>query len=261
MFIHDTYKKLLVFLSFIICIGLPISSIAQSESDWWTAIRTDNTSAIKEMLLMGANTSAVNEIGNPAIIQAAREQSWKVFDLLVNTAKVDVDQANVFDETALMYLAILGQTERAKNLIKKGASVNKLGWTPLHYAASRDQIETSKMLIDNKAIVNAPGVDGTTPLMMAAGTGKESIVNFLLENGADPTMFNDKGETAADFALKNNSTKLASKLEEAAKNISDQRAGIIESPAQIARDVDNAKSAAESEDNLTSKYFDLDRFE
>lgn len=257
----NTYKKLLIFLSFIICIGLPITIMAQSESDWWTAIRTNNTSAIQNMLKMGANTSALNDIGNPALIQAAREQSWDVFDLLANTAKVNVDQANTFDETALMYLAILGQTDRAKNLIKKGASVNRLGWTPLHYAASKAQIETSKLLIDKKAIVNAPGTDGTTPLMMAAATGKAAIVNLLLQHGADPTMFNEKGETAADFARNNKSPRLAALLDESAKKVSNERAGIIESPADLARDIDNAKSAAETEDNMTSKYFDLERFE
>lgn len=256
----NSYKKLWLFLSVFIYLSLPINTSAQSASDWWTAIRTDNANTVSEMLKIGANPSALNEIGNPALIQAARDQSWQVFDLLANTPKVDIDQTNSFDETALMYLAILGQTDRAKDLIKKGASVNKLGWTPLHYAASKAQVETSQMLIAKQAIVNAPGTDGTTPLMMAAATGKQDIVRLLMKNGADPTMFNEKGKTAADFARKNNSTNLAALLDDAATNISNQRAGIIENPKDVVRDVENAKRAAEPEDNMTSKYFDLDRF-
>ena len=46
----------------------------------------------------------------------------------------------------LLRLAIAGQTERAKKLIARGAQVNRLGWTPLHYAASKGQMEMARML-------------------------------------------------------------------------------------------------------------------
>src|SRR5690606_42024301 len=67
---------------------------------------------------------------------------------------------------------------------------SRLGWTPLQYAASKGHLDTVKMLIANKAMVNAPGPDGTTALMMAAYDGNEAVVRYLLAHGADATMVN-----------------------------------------------------------------------
>lgn len=247
--------NIILFLLGILIINV---SWAQSEKDWWTAIKNDNVSAVQEMLLMRANTSAFNDIGNPALIQSARDQSWRVFDLLANNPETEIDQANKFDETALMYLAILGQTDRAIKLINQGASVNRLGWTPLHYAASRAQLDTAKMLITHKAIVNAPGTDGTTPLMMAAMSGNQDMVRLLMQNGADPTMINIKGETAADLANSNKHTSLAKLLDDAAKRVADNRSGVVDSPAQVVRELE-AKS--KQDESNTGRYFDLSRFD
>src|SRR3546814_4386030 len=82
----------------------------------------------------------------------------------------------------------MGQTQRAQDLINRGALINRLGWTPLQYAASKGHLDTVKMLIANKAIVNAPGPDGTTALMMAAYGGNEAVVQYLLDAGADVPM-------------------------------------------------------------------------
>src|SRR3546814_6545439 len=80
-----------------------------------------------------------------------------------------------------MYLAVAGQTERARTLIARGAQVNRLGWTPLHYAASKGHVETAKLLLANKAMVNAPSPDGTTPLMMAGLSGCHDMLQVRSE--------------------------------------------------------------------------------
>ncbi|WP_298016331.1 ankyrin repeat domain-containing protein [uncultured Castellaniella sp.] len=254
-------------------------------ADWWSAIRRDDVSAVQDMLLRGVDPNAMNSLGNPALTQAARDQSWRVFDVLRIAPGVKVDLPNAHDETALMYLCILGQNERAAGLIQAGAQVNRLGWTPLHYAASKGQVETARLLIDWGAIVNAPGPDGTTPLMMAALSGKPAIVKLLLSQGADPTMFNTARETAADWALKRNHKALAEQLTAVAEQVAQRREqgraagprGAQASP--VAPDAPNrdapAQSAAptaqapakpgqpEGEDDKSSfsRYFDLGRFE
>src|SRR5690606_30864243 len=107
---------------------------------------------------------------------------------------------NINKETPLMYLAVLGETKRAQALIRRGAMVNRLGWTPLHYAASTGKVETAKMLIANKAIIDAPAPDGTTALMMAAHSGSSSMVQLLLDHGAEVTTRNLQKLDAADWA-------------------------------------------------------------
>lgn len=204
-------------------LGTAVRAQQQPTADWWSAIQRDDVSAVQSMLLRGVDPNAVNRLGNPALTQAARDKSWDVFDVLRIAPGVQIDEPNARDETALMYLSILGQTERAATLIQAGAQVNRLGWTPLHYAASKGQVETARMLIEWGAIINAPGPDGTTPLMMAALSGKEAMVRLLLSQGADSTMFNAAHETAADWARKRNNTALAAQLDALAAKVARAR--------------------------------------
>ena len=83
-------------------------------------------------------------------------------------------------------------TEVVKLLIDNRADVNaktKLGWTPLHLAAYYNAAEILLMLIDNGAKVNLRAVDantnkGKTPLQMAEEEGYAVIKKLLIDNGA-----------------------------------------------------------------------------
>ena len=58
----------------------------------------------------------------------------------------------------------------------------------------------------------AASPNGTTPLMMAAQYGSNEAVQLLLDEGADPTLKNQLGLTAADFALRVSRTESADKI-------------------------------------------------
>ena len=53
---------------------------------------------------------------------------------------------------------------------------------------------------------------GFTPPMEAAFNGQTEMLDLLLEYGADRTMRNDKGFTAADYARRNGHSSLAARL-------------------------------------------------
>ena len=55
----------------------------------------------------------------------------------------------------LMLAAITNQLDWAKKLIERGADVNQKGWTPLHYAATKGNIEIMRLLIENHAYLDA----------------------------------------------------------------------------------------------------------
>lgn len=254
---------------------LAAASHAANPADWWVDITNDRASKVRTMLAQGADPNELSPKGQPALMQAIRDGAWGVYDVLVARRETALNAININRETALMYLAILGETKRAQDLIRRGAQVNRLGWTPLQYAASKGHLDTVRMLVANKALVNAPAPDGTTALMMAAYAGSEDVVRYLLKSGADPTMQNLHQRDAADWARVAKHTRLADALDVASQRVLAQRAAVRQnnqgvspgvpaaSPPSAPPTPDKPATSAKSPNgqSSTSRYFDLDRFE
>jgi ankyrin repeat protein len=195
----------------------PGTALAARAADAPIYIANDQASQVKDLLAQGWNPN-VRVKGQPAIMQAVRDNAWEVYDVLAADRRTDVNATNPSDETPLMYLAVQGQTARAEALIARGAKVNRLGWTPLHYAASKAHLDTAKLLLADHAIVNAPGPDGTTPLMMAGYSGNQDMVQLLLSAGADASMRNSQGLDAAAWARSAKFDDLAKALDVASED-------------------------------------------
>jgi ankyrin repeat protein len=101
---------------------------------------------------------------------------------------------------------------------------NNKGWTPLHVAALFDRTNVAKVLLANKADVDAKDSDAHTPLHMAAGKGKEDFVALLIANKADINAKDIMKGTPLIVAADNNRKEvvellLANKVEVNARNI------------------------------------------
>jgi ankyrin repeat protein len=57
-----------------------------------------------------------------------------------------------------------------------------------------------EFLLEHSAYIDAESPNKSTPLMMAAMYGNADCVKLLIEGGADPTLKNELGLTASDFA-------------------------------------------------------------
>jgi ankyrin repeat protein len=197
-------KKFIVFKSlFAFTVMLSSALHASSFDDFFIAVKQDNVAAMRQLAQRGFDLNTLNPEGEHALFLAIRDDAPGVAAFLVGQAKVNVEVRTARDESPLMMAAIKGQLELASRLIARKAEVNKPGWTPLHYAVSREsQTSTAmvRLLLEHHAYIDAESPNGTTPLMMAAHYGSPEAVKLLLEEGADPLIKNQRGMTAIDFA-------------------------------------------------------------
>jgi uncharacterized protein len=123
----------------------------------------------------------------------------------------DVNKANSLGEQALLHAAWRGHASAVEWLLANGAKVNRTGkeWAALHYAAFAGHAEVVKLLLGRGAQVNALSTNGSTPLMMAAREGRESIAVDLLQAGADPSVSNEWGDDAYTWAMRQRNTNIA----------------------------------------------------
>ena len=196
---------------------VPVSGCAHAGAyeDFFKAIELDNGAAISDLLKRGFDPNARDPKGQPALVVALREDSRKAAVALIGARGLKVEERNAKDESALMLAALRGNLPAARALIKLDADVNKTGWTPLHYAASAGSPQHAviiSLLLENHAYIDAASPNGTTPLMMAAQYGSTEALQLLLDEGADPTLKNQLGLTAADFALRVSRTESAERI-------------------------------------------------
>jgi len=92
-----------------------------------------------------------------------------------------------------------GDWARVRLLVKDRADVNAAqvdGMAALHWAAYEDNSEIAKLLLAAGANAKAENRYGVTPLSLACTNGNEDLVRALLAAGADPNTALRGGETA-----------------------------------------------------------------
>lgn len=180
---------------------------ASSFDDFFIAVKQDNVAALRQLAQRGFDLNTLDPQGEHALFLAIRDNAPGVAAFLLGQPQVNVEVRNAQGESPLMMAAIKGQLELARQLIARKAEVNKPGWTPLHYAASNAEENSTAMvrlLLEHHAYIDAESPNQTTPLMMAAHYGAPGVVKLLLEEGADPLIRNQLGLTAIDFAQRAN---------------------------------------------------------
>ena len=194
------FKK---FLKHLVLAGLFVSAglaHAGSYEDFFRAIKRDDANLVQLLISRGFDPNTPNTFGQLGFITALEEPSPKVVQVFVRSPKIKPNALNAKGESPLMIAAIKGDIAVADQLIKKGADVNKTGWTPLHYAASGGNADIIKLLLEKNAYIDAESPNGTTPLMMASMYGSTAAVKLLLTDGADASLKNQLGATALNFA-------------------------------------------------------------
>ena len=178
---------------------------AGSYEDFFVAIQRDDAATITTLLQRGFDPNTRDPRGQVGLMLALKADTLKAFDALMQARNLQVEVRNAQDESPLMMAALRGHLEAVRALIARDADVNKPGWAPLHYAApgtQQQQATVLALLLENHAFIDAASPNGTTPLMMAVHYGTRESVQLLLQEGADPSLKNQLGLSAADFALR-----------------------------------------------------------
>ena len=186
------------------CFLMSVSVAAQTQDqvDRMTkAVQFDDLPEVKKLIAAGVSPNLLVKGGNPLTVFAVREKSKQTLDYLIGLKGVDVDHPNLSGETVLMMTSLYGMLPEVKVLVdKRGAEINKSGWTPLHYACTEGHLAVADYLLSKGAKVDALSESDTTPLMMAVRSGNIRLVRLLLDRGADLQIRNHQGFSAIDVA-------------------------------------------------------------
>jgi ankyrin repeat protein len=198
-------------------LGLAFACAAHAApiDDLVIAAELNDGRGVLSLLLKGVDPNQPDSRGRKALFVAAKEESLRAIESLLASPLTQVDEANAQGETPLMIAAIRGSLPAVQALVKRGAAVNRPGWTPLHYACSGPDNGVAAFLIAQGADLNARSENGTTPLMMAARYGNGELVPLLLKAGAEPRAANEQELTAADFAVRGGRDAMAKELRRA----------------------------------------------
>ncbi len=169
--------------------------------------------------------------------------------LLVCMPSFDVDTVDRDGRTALHRAAEQGDLDETKSLLERGASVDARDhcrWTPMMRAAQKGHLTVVELLLETGADLNARDKDGYnalaasvisnrprvfeyllrkgiemdvqdhtvgwTPLIWAVKLERRTMIQTLLDKGADSGIRGLDGLIAADWAKKNGNLSLARQL-------------------------------------------------
>jgi ankyrin repeat protein len=186
---------------------------AGAYEDFFKAVELDRPRTVSQLLDRGFDPNSTSPDGQVALLLALRDGSPQVAEVLLASPRLQVDATNSAGETPLMMAALRGELVWVKRLVERGAQINRSGWTPLHYAASGPDPEVVAYLLDRGAAIDAQAANGSTALMMAARYGALDAAPLLLKRGANPSLRNAAGLSAADFARGADREALAARLD------------------------------------------------
>ncbi len=192
---------------------ISMAAAASPTDDLWQAVAIDNARSLPSVLKDGVDVNVRNAKGQLPLLLALQLGSNGVAAQLADAPGLNVNATNQAGETALMIAALKGQLGVMKRLIERGAKVHLPGWSPIHYAASGTEPKAVQLLLDAGAPVDPLAGGNVTPLMMAAMYGAEGCVDLLLAKGANRSLRNSQGETAADRAAKADRDFLVKRLQ------------------------------------------------
>jgi hypothetical protein len=187
-------------LAYIFIVLLPGSS--GEDWDLVTAADYEAVPVIEKLLDDGADINMT--LQRTALHAAAANGNLEIVELLIERG-ADVNLQDIHGRVAMFVALAEHQPEVARHLAEAETNphVRTTDSSTLLMAAARaEDRELVQWALDHGTDVNAfrPGKNNATALIIAARKGNSEIVKLLLAGGADPSVVNEKGQTALDVA-------------------------------------------------------------
>ncbi|KAK5168316.1 putative ankyrin-repeat protein [Saxophila tyrrhenica] len=151
----------------------------------------------------GFDIDARDGAGWTALMMAASlKDGDELVDLLL-AKSADVSEKTNNGQTALHFAASKQNLDTARKLIAHKASArvkDKRGQLPLHRAAAVGNVPIVKLLLENKSPINATDIDGSTALHHAIAEGHGDTALVLLKAGAETDKRDGSGKLAIELA-------------------------------------------------------------
>lgn len=186
------------------------------------AVEAGDFNAVQQFLRDGTDPNAQDGRDATALHIAAAHGHLEIAKLLIESG-ANVDFLIEEGGTPLMAASARLKPEMIEFLISRGAQPNKKGHDgrfplacPFHFGVVlvNEQLECIRGLVAHGANVNERTDTGGTPLMKGAWFGNREAVEELLKLGADPTLRDDRGRTAAMLAFERGHDDLAQLLKQ-----------------------------------------------
>lgn len=157
-----------------------------SETPLMFAARSGDVASVAALLDAGAEIEARDDYrGATALLHAAEQNHADVVQLLIDRG------ANI--------------NARTKTIVaegRSGAGAPEGGLTGLMLASRENGVETVKVLLAEKALINQQSAGGHTALITAIQNANVEIAKLLIEHNADPSLANDMGWNPLYMAVK-----------------------------------------------------------
>ena len=176
----------------------------------WNASLNGSVEMVRSLLQAGAEANAALLSGETPVMTAARTGKAQVVEQLL-AAGADPNATASRGQTALMWATSQQHADAVRVLIEYGADVHARsdtwsqvmaipphsnpanqqniphgGNSPLMFAARVGDLASARLLVDAGADVDATDAWGVSATVLAAHSGLSDLVEFLLDEGADP---------------------------------------------------------------------------
>ena len=138
-----------------------------------------------------------------ALLAAARSAHWAAAMALLKSGDANANARDDIGGHALVLAAAAGQDELVRELLKRGAEIDRLGdtgFSALGAAAFAGRRSTVRLLLRAGADVERWGAGGQTALHLASLCGRLDIIDEFIRAKVPVDVLNRQRETALDSA-------------------------------------------------------------